>query len=100
MADQTATAFYDPAKTDPSQLVSAFADAKASGESRFTLTVESSSADTAAEETSQTSDTSNDFAPPLPPGAPTFGEADGAGAGEASAPAGGDFDVSLEAPAE
>ena len=97
MADQTATAFYDPAKTDPSQLVSAFADAKAAGESRFALTVQSGSA-AAAE--SEGSDTSNDFAPPLPPGAPTFGGADGSGVSEASAPAGGDFDVSLEAPAE
>ena len=99
MADQSATALYDPAKTDPSQLVSAFADAKASSESRFALTFESSSADAAAEKSGE-SDTSNDFAPPLPPGAPAFGEANGSSTSGDAAPAGGDFDVSLEAPAE
>lgn len=99
MAAQTATALYDPTKTDPNQLVSAFADAKASGESRFTLAVQSSSADAAAVE-SGGSDASNDFAPPSPPGAPAFGDANGSSTGEAAAAAGGDFDVSLEAPAE
>jgi len=100
MAAQTATAQYDPAKTEPSQLVSAFADAKSAGESRFTLAVTASSADVPAQEGSGTSDGSNDFAPPLPEGSPDFGSSNGSGTSEAGAPSGGDFDVSLEAPAE
>lgn len=99
MADQSATALYDPAKTEPSQLVSAFADAKSSGESRFTLALASSSAGSATQEGSGTSDTSNDFAPPLPPGSPDFGDA-GSTASEAAESAGGDFEIRLDDPAE
>jgi len=98
MADQSATAVYDPAKTDPSQLVSAFAEAKSAGESRFTLASVSNDADASTEAGSGTTDTSNDFAPPLPAGSPDFS---GSGNSEAGAAvSGGDFDVSLEAPAE
>ena len=95
MAAQRATVFYDPAITDPSQLVSAFAEAKSAGESRFTLASASHDADASG---SGTTDASNDFAPPLPQGSPDFS---GSGTSEAGAAAsGGDFDVSLEAPAE
>jgi len=97
MADQTATALYDPATTEPSQLVSAFAGAKAAGESRFALTMTSGSTEAPAQEGSGTGDSSNDFAPPLPPGGPDFGAGDGSGTSGAAS--GGDFDVSLEAPA-
>ena len=98
MAAQTATALYDPAETSPTQLVSAFADAKAAGESRFALTMTSGSTEAPAQEGSGTSDSSNDFAPPVPPGGPDFGADDGSGSTGAPA-GGGDFVVSLEAPA-
>lgn len=94
MADQSATAVYDPSQTSPDQLVSAFAEAKSSGESRFTLTSLSGDAEGGA--SAADADTSNDFSPPLPPGAPDFGGSDAA----PPEPSGGDFEVSLEAPAE
>ena len=94
MVDQTATAVYDPNETDPSKLIDSFATAKESGESRFTLA--SLAGDAPADGGSGTADTSNDFAPPLPTGSPDFGGSDAA----PPEPSGGDFDVSLEAPAE
>lgn len=100
MSDQSATAVYDPAKTGADQLVSAFAEAKASGESRFSLTILSGGDDVSADEETE-ADTSGDFAPPLPPGAPDFGGSDEANGTQAPPePSGGDFEVSLEAPAE
>ena len=96
MADQSATAVYNPSETSADQLVNAFAEAKSSGDSRFTLTARDGGTDSSATDGAGAADTSNDFAPPLPSGSPDFG---GENAGSAE-PAGGDFDVSLEAPAE
>lgn len=80
-------------------MVSAFADAKSAGESRFVLALSSNDAGSTAQEGSGTSDTSNDFAPPLPPGSPDFGDA-GSTDSEATESAGGDFEIRLDAPAE
>jgi hypothetical protein len=94
MANQSATVVFNPDETDTSQLVNAFADAKAARESRFTLELIGDAADAAGDP-----EGSGSSAPPLPPGAPDFGgssEADSA----PPAPSGGDFEVSLEPPAE
>ncbi len=98
MADQSATAVYDPSQTSPDQLISAFAEAKSSSESRFTLA--SLSGDAAGDASDGEVDSSNDFAPPLPPSSPEFGGSESKTGSAPPEPSGGDFEVSLEAPAE